>query len=97
MTLLGGIAGAVASGYAEPLLRPLLLSEGPGRITFAELSGIDCSVLALSVAVVLAAAPLFGLETWPPWRQEMGHDVDGDFGAEAGVRARRLAGHQPAE
>jgi uncharacterized protein len=67
LTLLGGIAGAVAFGYAEPLLRPLLLSEGPGRITIAELS-VGYSVLALSLTVVFAAV-LFGLETWRPWRQ----------------------------
>lgn len=95
-TLGGGIAGAIAFSYAEPLLRPLLLSGGPGRVTLAALTGIDYWVLATSLSVVLAAV-LFGLETWRPWRRDMGGDVDGDFGGETGARAGRIAEHQPAE
>jgi hypothetical protein len=78
-TLLGGIAGATAFGYAEPALRPLLLSGGPGKITFAELTGIPYWILALVLAAVLIAA-LYALERWRPWRTEMGANVDGDFG-----------------
>ncbi len=77
-TLAGGVAGAVAFGYAEPALRPVLLSGGPGQITFATLTGISYWVLALGLAAVLAAV-LYGLETWRPWRNEMGRDFDGDF------------------
>lgn len=96
LTLLGGIAGAIAFSYTEPLLRPLLLSEGPGRITFAELSGIDYWVLALGLAATLAAV-LFGLETWRPWRQDMGRDVDGDFDDQAVAFDRRRVGHHLTE
>lgn len=78
-TLLGGIAGATAFGYAEPILQPLLLSGGPGKITFADITGIRYWILALGLAVILIAV-LFGLEKWRPWQQEMGGDVDGDFG-----------------
>ena len=77
-TLLGGIAGATAFGYAEPTLRPLLLSGGPGKITFADVSGIPYWILALVLAAVLAVG-LYALESWRPWRREMGRDVDGDF------------------
>jgi len=38
-TLIGGIAGAIAFGYAQPILQPVLLSGGPGKITFADVTG----------------------------------------------------------
>ncbi len=93
-TLLGGIAGATAFGYAEPALGPLLLSGGPGKITFAELTDIPYWVLALVLAAVLVAV-LYALETWRPWRTEMGGNVDGDFGEPqapqaAGSSSRRI-------
>lgn len=82
VTLLGGITGAVAFSYAEPAVRRLLMQGGPGKITFADLTGVPYWVLALGLAAALVAA-LYGLETWRPWRRELGRDVDGDF-AEAG-------------
>jgi len=78
-TLLGGIAGALAFGYAEPLLNPVLLSGGPGKLTFADMTGVPYWILALVLAAILVLV-LFGLEAWRPWRKEMGGDVDGNFG-----------------
>jgi uncharacterized membrane protein YedE/YeeE len=77
--LLGGIAGALAFGYAEPFLNPVLLSGGPGKLTYADLTGIPYWILALVLAAILVLV-LLGLEVWRPWRKEMGEDVDGDFG-----------------
>lgn len=78
-TLIGGIAGAIAFGYAQPILQPVLLSGGPGKITFADVTGISFWILALGLAAVLVAVLLI-IEKWRPWQQEMGRDVDGDFG-----------------
>ncbi len=78
-TLAGGIAGAVAFGYAEPALAPWLLSGGPGKLTFMDLTGLSYTVLALGLAAVLVVA-LVVLERWRPWQRELGADVDGDFG-----------------
>ncbi len=75
-TLLGGLAGAVAFSYAEPTLRPLLMAEGPGKITFADLSGLPYWVLALALALALIGI-LFWLEKRNPWREEIGPDGDG--------------------
>ncbi|MDI4663420.1 YeeE/YedE family protein [Xanthobacter autotrophicus] len=95
-TLVGGIAGAVAFGYAEPALAPLLLTGGPGKLTFMDLTGVSYPVLSVGFAAVLVVV-LVLLERWRPWRAELGADVDGDFGpAEGapGVPASRL---KPAE
>ena len=74
--LLGGIGGAIAYGYAEPTLKPMLLTDGPGKITFADLAGAPYWILALGLAATLVAI-LYGLETWRPWKSEVGRDVDG--------------------
>ncbi len=79
-TLLGGLAGAVAFSYADPMLTPLLFTGGPGKITFMDLTGVSYTVLAIGFAVVLAVV-LVLLERWRPWRADLGADVDGDFGA----------------
>ncbi|MFG1351799.1 YeeE/YedE thiosulfate transporter family protein [Xanthobacter autotrophicus] len=91
-TLAGGIAGAVAFGYAEPALAPWLLSGGPGKLTFMDLTGLSYTVLALGLAAVLVVV-LVVLERWRPWQRELGADVDGDFGpavAPSVVPATRL-------
>ena len=78
-TLLGGLAGAVAFGYAEPSLEPLLLSGGPGKITFATVTNMPYWVLAVGWAALLFVV-VYWLEKWRPWRKELGQDFDGDFG-----------------
>lgn len=78
-TLLGGIAGAMAFSYAEPTLKPMLLTGGPGRITFMDLTGIPYWMLAAGLATAIVVG-LIALERWRPWRADLGADVDGDFG-----------------
>ena len=74
-TVAGGIVGAMAFGYLEPVLG-LFLSSGPGKPTFDQLAHVPFWVVALGVAAVLAAA-LVALERLQPWRGEVGPDVDG--------------------
>ena len=76
VTLLGGLAGAIAYGYAEPTLKPMLLTGGPGKITFADLTGVPYWILALGLAAVLVVV-LVALERWRPWRRDLGRDLDG--------------------
>lgn len=75
-TVVGGIAGAVAFGYAQPALKPLLAAADKGKITFADVAGLPYWALALVLAAVLVAI-LYRLEAWRPWRGELGSDVDG--------------------
>jgi uncharacterized protein len=86
-TLLGGLAGATAFGYAEPVLKPVLMASGPGKITFMDLTGLSYPVMAIGLAVVLVLI-LVGLEMWRPWRADLGADVDGDFGPTPARAAR---------
>ncbi|MBD3426581.1 MAG: YeeE/YedE family protein [Candidatus Omnitrophica bacterium] len=72
--LAGGIMGAVAYGYMEPVIAPL--SKGPGKITLADISGVHYSILAFVAAFVIAAI-LFAMEKWRTWRSELGADHDG--------------------
>lgn len=74
-TLAGGLAGAVAFGYAEPALRPLL-SGGPGKLTFDALLGLPFWAVALAFAAALAAG-LMVLERLRPWRADLGPEADG--------------------
>lgn len=95
-TLLGGLAGATAFGYAEPSLAPLLLSGGPGKITFMDLTGLPYSVMAPSLAAVLVVV-LAALERWRPWRADLGADVDGDCAAPAAADMEAQARVKAAE
>lgn len=79
-TLVGGLAGAVAFSYAQPWLNRTLLASGDGKIIFTDLIGIPYWVGALGFAAVLVIV-LAQLERWRSWRDEMGRNVDGDFGA----------------
>jgi uncharacterized protein len=79
-TLVGGLAGAVAFSYAQPWLDRTLLASGDGKIIFTDLIGIPYWVGALGFAAVLVIV-LAQLERWRSWRDEMGRNVDGDFGA----------------
>ena len=77
-TLIGGLFGAVAYSYAEPMLSKTFLGQGGGKLIFSDLAGIPywagALILAASIVVILVA-----LESWRPWRPELGHDVDGDI------------------
>jgi hypothetical protein len=66
-TLASGLCGAFACSYAEPSLKGPLLSDGGGKITFADVAGLPYWVLALALAVALAGAR-YALERWRPWR-----------------------------
>jgi hypothetical protein len=80
VTVIGGLFGAVTFSYLEPTFAPRLAAGDLGRITFASIMGIPYWAAALALAAILVAI-LFWLETWRPWRREMGSDVNGDFGA----------------
>ena len=76
INLLIGIVGAVVFGYLEPTLRSLLLSGGPGKLTFDQVAHVPFWAVALGVAAVLATS-LAVLERLQSWRAEVGPDVDG--------------------
>lgn len=78
-TVVGGLAGAVAYSYAQPALSATFLGSSGGKLIFTDLVGIPYWVGALAFAAILVIA-LWGLERWRPWRQELGRDVDGNFG-----------------
>lgn len=94
-TLVGGIAGAVAYTYAQPVLSKTFLAEGGGKIIFSDLIGVPYWIAALAFAAALAII-LFALESWRPWRNEMGNNVDGDLPS-SGSETPRPMRAQPAE
>ncbi len=73
--LAGAIAGAVAFGYAEPALRPLI-GDGARKLTLDQLLGLPFWAVALTLAVALIAG-LVLLERARPWREDLGPDADG--------------------
>lgn len=77
-TLVGGLFGAVAYSYAEPTLSKTFLGQGGGKLVFSDLAGIPywmgALILAAAIVVILVA-----LESWRPWRPELGNDDDGDI------------------
>lgn len=75
-TLAGGLAGALAFTYAEPMLNPILLAGGPGKLTLDVVLGVSFPLLATATAVVIVIGLAF-LEQARPWRGEIGDDVDG--------------------
>lgn len=75
-TLAGGLLGALAFVHAEPMLKPILLSGGPGRLTLQGLTGLPFWALAVGFAAILLAG-LVVLERLSPWRQELGENGDG--------------------
>lgn len=77
-TLLGGIAGAVAFSYAQPVLSKSFLAQGGGKIIFSDLAGVPYWMGAIALAAACVVI-LVALEIWKPWRSEMGNDVDGDL------------------
>jgi hypothetical protein len=76
LTLIGGLFGATAFIYAEPTLRPVLLSGGPGKLTLADATGLPFPALALATALILTGG-LVALERWRSWRDEIGPEADG--------------------
>jgi hypothetical protein len=94
-TLLGGLFGAVAYTYAQPMLSKTFLAQGGGKIIFTDLIGVPYWMGALLLAGVIVVI-LFALEAWRPWRDELGKDVDGELPA-AGSNPRATARPQPAE
>ena len=77
-TLVGGLFGAVAYSYAEPALSKTFLGQGGGKLIFSDLAGIPYWVGALILAAVIVVI-LVALESWRPWRPELGNDSDGDI------------------
>jgi uncharacterized membrane protein YedE/YeeE len=94
-TLVGGLAGAVAYSYAEPVLSKTFLAKSSGKLIFSDLFGVPYWIGALVLAG-LCVVVLLGLELWRPWREEMGRDVDGDL-ATAPARPTATARAVPAE
>jgi len=76
-TLLGGLCGAVAFSYAQPTLSKTFLGATGPKLIFTDLIGVPYWIGALVLAAVIVVI-LVALETWRPWRDEMGNDVDGD-------------------
>ncbi|MBS0246085.1 MAG: YeeE/YedE family protein [Proteobacteria bacterium] len=77
-TLIGGLFGAMTYSYAEPTLSKTFLGQSSGKLIFSQLMGIPYWAGALGLAAVVALV-LVGLETWRPWRDDLGKDVDGDL------------------
>jgi hypothetical protein len=94
LTLAGGLCGAVAFSYAQPSLLPFL-NAGDGKLVFTDLLGIPFWAGALAWAAILLLA-LVVLERLRPWRDEMGRNVDGDFGPPE-QKAARTPSIVPAE
>ncbi len=82
LTVVGGLAGALAFVYLEPTLNPLLLSGGPGKLAFDKLAGVPFWVLAATSAAAIVAG-LVAMERWRPWRGDLGAGSDGYFGPDA--------------
>ena len=75
-TEIGGIAGAFAFGFFHPTIKPDLLTGGPGKVTYADLTGLPFWLLAL-IAAGLLVAVIAALERRRPWRSELGEKFDG--------------------
>ena len=78
VTLIGGIAGAVAYSYAQPALSDTMLGASSGKLVLNSLLGIPYWAGALGLAV-LCVAILVVLERVFPSGRELGRDVDGDL------------------
>ncbi len=94
-TLVGGLFGAIAFSYAQPMLAKTFLGQSGPKLVFSDLVGvpywIGALVLAAAIVVILAV-----LEAWTPWRGELGNDVDGDLPTSVPPRKATLHA-QPAE
>ncbi|MCS6879078.1 MAG: YeeE/YedE thiosulfate transporter family protein, partial [Geminicoccaceae bacterium] len=75
-TLAGGLSGALVFTYLEPVLHPVLLAGGAGKLTLDKVLGVPFPWLAFGFAALLVAG-LVALERWRPWRAEIGANADG--------------------
>jgi uncharacterized membrane protein YedE/YeeE len=78
VTLIGGLAGAVAYSYAQPALSKSVLGVSSGKLVLNTLLGIPYWAGALGLAA-LCVAILVVLERFFPSDRELGSDVDGDL------------------
>ncbi len=76
ITLVGGLLGAMTFSYAEPALKPVLMSASSGKLTLDGLLGAPFWLVAVPLALVLIVS-LLALERWRPWRNELGERADG--------------------
>jgi hypothetical protein len=78
VTLIGGLAGAVAYSYAEPTLSKSVFGVSSGKLLLNELVGIPYWQGALALAACCVAI-LILLERAFPTSREYGGDVDGNL------------------
>ena len=79
-TLIGGLFGAVAFSYAQPVLATTFLGQSGPKLIFSNMLGVPYWAGALVLAAVIVVT-LVALEAWSPWHGEMGKNVDGDLPA----------------
>lgn len=79
VTLIGGLAGAVAYSYAEPALSKTMLGVSSGKLVLNTMLGIPYWAGALGLAA-LCVAILVVLERFFPSDRELGPNVDGNLG-----------------
>ena len=94
-TLVGGLFGAVAFSYAQPVLAKTFLVQSGPKLIFSDLVGAPYWIGALVLAGVIVVI-LVALEMYSPWHDELGNDVDGDLPA-APRRAKTRVRVQAAE
>jgi uncharacterized protein len=92
-TLVGGLCAAVAFSYAQPILDSTFLSQKAPKLLISDLVGVPYWTGALLLAGVCIAV-LFALESFTPWQEELGSDLDGNL--PAGRTVNELS-RQPAE
>jgi hypothetical protein len=85
-TIFGGLSGAIAYSYAQPVLAKTFLGNDSGKLVVNGLIGIPYWQAALVLAA-LCALLLIVLETAFPSRNELGADFDGNFSAPSGRMA----------
>lgn len=94
-TLVGGLFGAVAYSYAQPVLSKTFLGQSGSKLVLSDMIGIPYWQGALALAAIIVVV-LVALERMTSWRREVGVDVDGDLGPShrrhgAGPRAAAAA------
>lgn len=97
LTLLGGLAGALAFTYLQPTLAPLLRIGDHGKLTLDALMDLPFWLVALVFAAILIAGMIL-LENWRKWQDDHGDHFDGVTPALIGTAAsnsRRRAPLKP--